>query len=213
MADPSSSRSGSWLRLQLGGAVLAATAVVGVAGYIIAGWRPLDAVYMVVITLFGVGYGEVRAIESDGLRIFTIVLIVAGCSALIYILGGVFQLITEGELNRALGRRRMTKEIEQLKDHVIVCGFGRIGRALTDALQAGGKPFVVVDREPARLEEAMACGAPVFEGDATSEETLEAVGIARAHTLATVLPSDALNVFITLTARNLNPELQILARG
>jgi len=203
----------SWNRLKLGAGVLGAVAVVGVAGYVAAGWRLLDAVYMVVITLFGVGYGEVRTIESDGLRMFTIVIIVAGCSALIYILGGVFQLITEGELNRALGRRRMTKDIEKLTEHVIVCGYGRIGRVLARALTAGDVPFVVVDRNAERLGEAAADGALVFEGDATSEETLLAAGIERARTLATVLPSDALNVFITLTARNLHRDLQIIARG
>lgn len=214
MSSPSANLpTTSWNRLKLGAGVLALTVTVGVAGYVIAGWRVLDAVYMVVITVFGVGYGEVQAIDSDALRVFTIVLIVAGCSALIYILGGVFQLITEGELNRALGRRRMTKEIGKLSGHVVICGWGRIGRVLGDALAVSGGTYVVVDSDPGRLESAAAAGATVFEGDATAEETLQAVGIERARTLATVLPSDALNVFITLTARTLNAELQIVARG
>lgn len=205
--------SGSWNRLKFGTTVLVATVVAGVTGYVLAGWRWLDAVYMVVITVFGVGYGEVRTIDSDGLRVFTMLLIIAGCSALIYILSGVFQLITEGELNRALGRRRMTKEISKLNGHVIICGFGRIGRVLSAELTSGGLPYVVVDTDARRVVEAAGSGALVFEGDASAEATLQAVGIERAHALATVLPSDALNVFITLTARNLNEKLLIIARG
>jgi voltage-gated potassium channel len=179
----------------------------------IAGWRLLDAVYMVVITIFGVGYGEVRATESDGLRIFTICLIVSGCSALVYIMGGIFQLITEGELNRALGRRRMTKDIDALKDHVIICGFGRIGRVLSDSFGQARMPFVVIDQDARRLEEAKSAGVLTCEGDASQEQVLEAAGVMRARALATVLPNDALNVFITLTARALNPRLTIVARG
>lgn len=202
----------SWTRLKLGAVILAVVGVAGVVGYRLAGWSLLDAIYMVVITVFGVGYGEVRPMTPE-VRIFTIGLIVSGCSALIYIMGGLFQLITEGELNRALGRRRMTKYIGKLERHVIICGFGRIGRVLAEALRADGVDCVVVDQDMQRLERAAAAGAHVFEGDATLETTLEAAGIARARTLASVLPSDALNVFIALTARNLNPRLQIIARG
>lgn len=98
-------------RMLVGALVLLFTASSGIAGYTAAGWNLIDAIYMVVITIFGVGYGEVRHLESDGLRIFTICLIVAGCSALIYIMGGFFQLITEGEINRVLGRHRMQRQI------------------------------------------------------------------------------------------------------
>jgi voltage-gated potassium channel len=193
--------------------VLLCTSIIGVSGYLIAGWRLLDALYMVVITIFGVGYGEVRAMESDGLRVFTIGLIISGCSALVYIMGGMFQLITEGELNRALGRRRMTKEIDALEGHVIVCGFGRIGRVLAHSFRQARVPFVVIDQDARRVEDAAGFGVLVFEGDATQEQTLEAAGITRARALATVLPNDALNVFITLTARSLAPKLSIIARG
>jgi voltage-gated potassium channel len=193
--------------------VLLCASAIGVAGYLIAGWRLLDALYMVVITIFGVGYGEVRAMESDNLRIFTIGLIISGCSALVYIMGGMFQLITEGELNRALGRRRMTKEIDALEGHVIVCGFGRIGRVLAESFRRARVPFVVIDQDARRVEDAAGFGVLVFEGDATQEQTLEAAGITRARALATVLPNDALNVFITLTARTLAPKVTIIARG
>jgi voltage-gated potassium channel len=200
-------------RMLAGALLLAVTGATGVVGYMLAGWSLLDAVYMVVITIFGVGYGEVRHLESTGLRIFTMAFIVAGCSALIYIMGGFFQLITEGEINRALGRHRMNKQIANLTDHVIICGFGRIGRILVRELMQANKVCVVVDPDVARATEARTCGALVLEGDATQDDVLRTAGIERASALATVLPNDALNVFITLTARSLNAKLRVIARG
>lgn len=199
-------------RIFAGGAVLGATSVVAVIGYVLAGWDLLDAIYMVVITIFGVGYGEVRVMEPS-MRIFTIAVILVGCSSLIYILGGVFQMITEGEINRALGKRKMLKDIEGLTGHTIVCGFGRMGQVLADALRQGNVPCVVVERSTEKQAEAVEAGFHVVDGDATRDETLEKAGIARARALATVLPDDALNVFITLSARALNPDLLIVARG
>jgi voltage-gated potassium channel len=200
-------------RIAGGAMFLALTSIVGTVGYMIAGWDFLDAVYMVVITIFGVGYGEVRHLESTGVRIFTMLFIVAGCSGLIYIMGGFFQMITEGEINRALGRHRMNKQIASLSDHVIICGFGRIGRILVRELTQAQRTCVVVDTDPARAAEARALGALVLEGDATQDDVLTSAGIERASALATVLPNDALNVFITLTARSLNAKLRVIARG
>jgi len=197
----------------IGALFLLLTATTGVIGYVVAGWNLLDAVYMVVITIFGVGYGEVRHLESNGLRIFTMGFIVSGCSALIYIMGGFFQMITEGEINRALGRHRMQKQISTLNQHVIICGFGRIGRILVRELTQAGKSVVVVDTVAARCADALEAGALVLEGDATLDSTLRLAGIDRALALATVLPNDALNVFITLTARSLNTSLRLIARG
>lgn len=168
---------------------------------------------MVVITIFGVGYGEVKPISEPGLRLFTMFVIVAGTSSAVYIVGGFLQMVTEGEINRALGARRMTKEIKTLEHHIIICGFGRMGVLLARRLQEAGRSLVVVDREEERIQQAQALGYLVRLGDATDERILEEAGIARAAALATVLPNDAVNVFITLTARNLNPKLMILARG
>jgi voltage-gated potassium channel len=205
---------GSSGRRMLGGAIcLAITSVVGTLGYMMSGWGFLDALYMVVITIFGVGYGEVRHLESPGLRVFTMGFIICGCSALVYIMGGFFQMITEGEINRALGRHRMNKQIASLKDHVIICGFGRIGRILVRELGQAGKRCVVVDTNAGRASEAQLAGALVLEGDATQDAVLRMAGIDRAMALATVLPNDALNVFITLTARSLNAGLRVIARG
>lgn len=187
--------------------------VIGVAGYLMAGWNVLDAIYMVVITIFGVGYGEVNSIEEPVLRIFTMVLIVAGCSGLIYILSGLVQMITEGELNRMMGSRRMTKEIKRMNNHTIICGFGRLGQVLAAELHEANEPFVVVDMNEKRVNEAAEAGWVVFQGDASDEAVLDQAGIARAKTLATVLPQDAINVFITLTARTQNPTIMIVARA
>ncbi|HSN81891.1 MAG TPA: potassium channel family protein, partial [Polyangiales bacterium] len=199
-------------RIAQGFIVLGVVCAFAVAGYVLTGWSLSDAVYMVTITIFGVGYGEVRPVAGE-VRWLTIGVIVLGCSSLIYILGGFFQLIAEGELNRLLGSRRMKKTIEELTDHVIVCGLGRIGRVLRADLEAGGATVVFVDIDAERVSAAVEHGSLALAGDATSDEVLLEAGVKRARALVTVLPNDALNVFITLTARNLNPDLRIIARA
>jgi len=199
-------------RIAQGFIVLGAVCAFAVAGYVLTGWSLSDAIYMVTITIFGVGYGEVRPVAGE-VRWLTIGVIVVGCSSLIYILGGFFQLIAEGELNRLLGSRRMKKTIEELSDHVIVCGLGRIGRVLRADLESGGATVVFVDNDAERVSAAVEQGSFALVGDATSDEVLLQAGVKRARALATVLPNDALNVFITLTARNLNPDLRIIARA
>lgn len=185
----------------------------GGVGYMIAGWPASDAFYMVFITIFGVGYGEVRPVTSPELRAFTVTLIVGGYGAAIYAVGGFVQLITEGEVNRALGARRMTKGISSLKAHTIICGFGRIGRILAAELERAGASFVVVDRDTAKIVEAEARGHLVVTGDAAREDILAAAGIDRATVLAAVLPSDAANVFVTLTATGMNRSIEVIARA
>ncbi len=199
-------------RIAQGFLVLGAVCVTAVLGYLAVGWSLSDAIYMVAITIFGVGYGEVRPVVGE-IRWFTIGVIVLGCSSLIYILGGFFQLIAEGELNRLLGSRKMKKTIEELSDHVIVCGLGRIGRVLKKDLEASHATVVFVDNNADRVNAAVEQGAYALTGDATSDAVLLQAGVTRARALATVLPDDALNVFITLTARNLNPNLRIIARA
>lgn len=204
---------GPFRRIQTGLIIFGITLIIAVLGYVWAGWGFLDSIYMVVITIFGVGYGEVRPLLDPHLKVFTIVVIIAGTSASVYTVGGFVQLIAEGEIKRALGTRRMSLGIESLKNHVIICGFGRIGQVLAHELRQNRKPFVVIDHNPERVAQAEALGYWVRMGDATEEEVLEAVGLRRAQVLATVLRSDAANVFITLTSRSLNPSLSIVARG
>lgn len=189
------------------------TCVLATIGYMMAGWNVMDAIYMVTITIFGVGYGEVHPIETPQLRMMTILLIVFGYGSAIYTGGGLVQMLMEGEINRALNNRRMTKGIEELRDHAIVCGFGRAGSILVKDLQAAGKPFVVIDQDDDKLAAAEQLHCLVLQGNATEDEVLLSAGVQNASVLATVLPDDAANVFITLTARVLNPDVEIIARA
>lgn len=199
-------------RIQRGAVALAVIFAIAVVGYRLAGWSWLDAIYMVAITISTVGYSEVGPM-SPAVRMLTLGVIVFGISASVYTFGGFIQLLAQGELQRALGLLRMTREIEHLKGHIIVCGFGRIGRTLCQELHRERRQFVVVDNSEARVIEAQQLQFHVATGDATDEAVLERMGIARAATLLTTLPDDAANVFIALTARNLNPKLNIIARA
>ncbi|MEM8544273.1 MAG: NAD-binding protein, partial [Cyanobacteria bacterium P01_H01_bin.119] len=161
----------------------------------------------------GVGYGEVKPLESPALRVFTILVIVAGAISVAYTISGFVQSITEGEIHRALNLKRMNQEIENLENHVIICGFGRIGQMLAAKLIEERRRFVVIDNDPERIALARDRGYLMYQGNATDETSLQAAQIHRASALATVLPSDAANVFITLTAREMNSSLMLLARG
>ncbi|PIG93614.1 potassium channel protein [Gloeocapsopsis sp. IPPAS B-1203] len=203
----------SFRNIVLGAIAFVSTIIIAVMGYVLAGWSLLDAVYMSAITIFGVGYGEVRPITSPALRVFTILVIVAGYTSVVFIVGGVVQMVTEGEINKALHSRRREREMDKLQQHVIICGFGRIGEILARRLARVNQPFIVIDGSGDRIAKAEAKGYLVKQGNAADETILHAAGIQRAKALATVLPDDAVNVFITLTARELNPDLQIIARG
>ena len=186
---------------------------VAMLGYMVSGWSVLDSLYMVVITIFGVGYGEVHPVTTPGLRWLTIGLIVCGYVAIIYTVGGFAQLLIDGEFRKMLRMRRMQREIEQLRHHVVICGFGRMGSKLAEALATRGKPLIVIDQDSARVEEARSCGCLAVHGNATEEATLRSVNIENAGTLATVLSDDVSNLFITITAHEMNPRLEILARA
>lgn len=203
----------SMQRIVTGLVLVAMTCGISIGVYWAAGWDLLDAIYMVVITIFGVGYGEVRPLTDPRLKIFTMILVIAGCSSGAYVIGGFVQMVAEGEINRFLGARRMTKGIDQLKDHTIICGYGRVGQIIARELHELKYPFVIVDTNAERLSQAEGKGFLVLVGDAAEEQTLLMAGIERAKQLATVLPDDTMNVFITLTARDLNANLEIIARG
>ncbi|MGF1513998.1 MAG: potassium channel family protein [Elainellaceae cyanobacterium] len=203
----------SFQRIVTGGIFFCLTIVVAVIGYTLFGWTVSDAFYMVIITIFGVGYGEVQPLETPAERFFTVLVILAGFISVAYIVGGFVQMLMEGEINHALDARRKAQGMEQLSEHVIVCGFGRTGQVLARQLKQESKTFVVLDQDPERIGKAEALGYLAYIGNATDEDALQTVGIARARALATVLPDDAANVFITLTARELNPKLIVIARG
>ena len=204
--------SPSLRRILRGVIALSVVFVLSVLGYKLAGWSWTDSLYMVVITISTIGYGEIGPM-TPGLRLFTVLVIVCGLTASGYALGGLFQLALVGEIENYLGQRRMMHDIEHLQQHTILCGYGRIGHILSDELHRDGERFVVIERDERAVAEARQSGYLVLAGDATEEATLEAAGIQRARCLVTALPDDAANVFITLTARNLNGQLRIIARG
>jgi len=193
--------------------MVATTIVFGVTAYQwIEGWSFLDSLYMVVITLSTVGFAEVQPLSPGG-EIITIGIIVLGLASVSLVVGQVTRLIVEGELRQVLGKRRMQKDIGKLSNHVIVCGYGRVGRVTCLELARAGEPFVVIDNSEtvqARLEED---GSLAISGDATEESTLEVAGIARAKSLILALPSEADNVYVTLLAKQRFPDLFVLARG
>ena len=185
----------------------------GTAGYmVIEGWDVLDAFYMTVITMGTVGYGEVHEISKTG-RLFTILLIFFGVGFFVYLAGVVVQFMVEGRIRAILGRRSLEKKIDRLKDHYIVCGYGRIGRVLCKNLQRKPLDLVVIERNRELI--------PVMDkdkilyvcGDVSDESNLIKAGIKRAKGLVAVLATDADNVFLVLTARQLNPDLYIVARA
>ncbi len=182
-------------------------------GYVVCGWAWLDSFYMVVITIFSIGYREIQPVDSLAERWLTILLIITGYAAVIYTVGGFVQLVIDGELRRVLGVRRMQKDIEKLSGHIIICGFGRMGTKLAEALALRGRPLIVVDQDPNRVDAALAHGCLAIEGNATEESTLRSAGVERASILTTVLSDDVANLFITLTAHDLNDQLEILARA
>jgi voltage-gated potassium channel len=192
---------------------LLAVFVVSVVGYLTFGWSLIDSVYMVVITMFGVGFGEVHPLITVWQKIFTMLVIIGGTSAVVFVIGEIIRFIAEGEVLKAIAELKKSRQVEGVSQHAIICGYGRIGQILAHDLAAYGFPFVVVDKDDERLAIAEAAGYLFVKGSATEEETLIQAGAERAHALATVLPQDTLNVFITLTARNLNRNLRIIARG
>jgi voltage-gated potassium channel len=187
--------------------------VFGTAGYmLIEGWSLIDALYMTVITLATVGFGEVHPTSEAG-RIFTIVLIILGVGFCLYVVGSILQFLVEGRIRIILGRRKLDKQINQLKNHYIVCGYGRMGRGLCRYLAQKLLNFVVIEQNPDRIAALDEDGILYVMGDSTGEANLTKAGIVRASTLMAVLGSDAANVFLVLTARRRNPELFIVARA
>lgn len=186
---------------------------VGTIGYMsIEGWRLLDAAYMTVITLGTVGFREVNEL-SDGGKLFTMGLIVVGVSVLGYIVGSLAQIMFEGQIQRIMGRKKVEKQIEALTGHYIICGFGRIGSLICKEFKANGLKFVIIEKSAEAAERLEEDGYLYMKGDATLDETLLKAGINRAKGLISVVTSDTENVYITLTARGLNPDLYIMSRS
>ena len=193
--------------------ILLGILAVGTAGYIlIEGWGLLDALYMTVITIATVGYREVGELSQGG-RIFTIFIILFGVGIIAYLLGMVAQAMVDLQVRSIFGRRKLGQKIRSIKNHYIICGYGRIGRIICRELKTIGTAVVVIDSNGNATQGLEEEGIPHIVGDATSEEILIEAHIERAKGLVSVVASDADNVFITMSARGLNPELFILARA
>jgi voltage-gated potassium channel len=200
----------NWIVVLGGGVALIVT--VGTIGFIwIEHYSPFDAFYMTLITITTVGYEEVHPLSFYG-RIFNSFLMVTGVTMLLLAVGGMTQVIIELELTQYFGKRRTRKMIDKLEDHIIVCGFGRVGRGAARELQRAGVPFLIVDKSEDRVEWAMRDGMLGVLADATDDETLQHAGILRAKGLIATLQSDADNLFVILSAKALRPELQVSAR-
>lgn len=185
----------------------------GTVGYaIIEDWSTFESLYMTVITLATVGFKEVHDLSRDG-KIFTIILIIFGTGNIAYTIGSMIQFMVEGQLRKLLGRKKLQKKIQNLKGHYIVCGYGRIGRLVSREFASKPIPFIVVEQKPEHCQRLEEEGHLFVQGDATHDDVLEKAGIRQAAGLITAVTSDSENVFITLTARGMNPELFILARA
>jgi len=187
--------------------------MLGTVGYrVVEGWTLGEALYMTVITITTVGFQEVHPLSPEG-RVFTMFLALGGVFTVFYAASAVIRGIVSGEVGGEVGRQRMERMLEELKDHVIVCGYGRMGRLVCGEFSSLQMPFVIVERQASLLEGfALPHGIPLH-GDATTDEVLRRAGVDRAKTLVTVAASDADNLYITMSARLLSERLYIVARA
>ena len=192
---------------------IAATLIIGTVGFAVVEHYPLfDGFYMTLTTMTTVGYTEIHPLSRAG-RIFNSFLIFFGVSTILIAIGAMTQTIIELEFGDAIGKRRNKRMIEKLKDHFIICGFGRVGRGAAAELRHAGASFVVVDINPERVERAIRAGMLAVAADSTHDETLRQLGIDRARGLVAALATDADNLFVLLSAKGLNPRIFVAARA
>jgi len=196
-------------RIQLALLMVLGVILAGTIGYVVLGFGVLDAVYQTVTTISTVGFREIHPLDAAG-KIFTIVLILAGVGTALYAFGVVIETLVEGHLRRDFERRRMERNIARMTGHTIVCGWGRVGRAVGSYLAGQGAKVVVVDVDPVR---AAQIPHPALIGDVTDDEVLRKAGLMRARALVAAINTDAENVYVTLSARALRPDLVIVARA
>jgi voltage-gated potassium channel len=196
-------------RIQLALLAVLGVMIAGSVGYVLLGFSVLDAVYQTVTTISTVGFREIHPLTATG-KIFTIVLILAGVGTALYAFSVTLETLVEGHLRQHLGRRRMEREIARMTGHAIVCGWGRVGRAVGEYLAGQGAELVVVDND---AERSGAVPYPALTGDVTDDDVLRKAGIMRARSLVAAINTDAENVFVTLSARALRPDLVIVARA
>lgn len=200
-------------RLILSLAMLLGVLVVATAGYtLIEGWSISDSAYMSVITLSTVGFKEVRDLTPDG-RMWTIVVVLLGVGVAGFALSSLQALVVSGDMRKVLGRRKLRTRIGQLSGHTIICGYGRMGRLIASELREARREIVVIDNAQEATRYAEEAGISYIVGNAEEEDVLRNAGLMTAGALITVLPSDADNVYVTLTARSLRDRITIIARA
>ncbi len=201
------------IRIALIAGIIAIILCIGTAGFrIIEGYTVFDAFYMTLITITTVGYTEVHTLDRAG-RIFNSFLIFFGVSAMFLAVGAMTQTIFELELDSSYAKRRKTKLLMKLNNHFIVCGFGRVGRSASNELLRTSVPFVIIDRNPQRVEAAVKAGMLAVVADATRDDCLREAGIQRAAGFIAALPTDAENLYVILSAKALNPRLTVVTRA
>lgn len=168
--------------------------------------------YLTIITVFTVGYGDVVPIHPTG-KVFTVFLVITSVSFVMYTFSKITETMIEGEIRGIFRRRKMNQHVARLHDHYLVCGFGRIGREICKILEENDRSFVVIDNDPEVIHDVEELHYLAYEGEASDDDVLLSAGIKRATGLVSVVSTDADNLYITLTARGLNPELYILARS
>ncbi|HMF57179.1 MAG TPA: NAD-binding protein [Pyrinomonadaceae bacterium] len=192
---------------------MAAALAVGTTGFhLVEGWTWEDSLYMSVLTVTTVGYGEVQPMHPAG-RAFAIAFMLVGVSIVAYSLSAAVRSVVESEMVATFGERRLTKKMSKLRNHFIICGAGRVGAHLIRDIERAGDLFVVIENDPAKVSPMSDRGVIVLVRDATLEDALIEAGVERARGLAACLPKDADNVYVVLTARGLNPDLHIVARA
>ena len=200
-------------RLAYSVAALAGAATLGTVGYIlIEGWTLSDSLFMTVMTVTTVGYGSPQPLTPWGQR-FTTFFMIVGVGTTGYALSNAIQVLVQSEILSTLGARRRHREMNKLQDHYIICGVGRIGMRIIREMQRADVPFVAIESNQQKIANLVGRGTLVIVGDATLDETLREAGVERARGLAACLPDDADNVYVVLSARNLNRELYIVARA
>lgn len=208
-----SQKPASLRRLGTAGLILLGVMITGTTGYmLIEGWSFIDALYMTVITIGTVGFQEVHKLSTAG-RVFTVFLIMGGVAGAGYTLGRIVEFMIEGYFTDMWGGRTMKKRIDQLNNHYIVCGFGRVGEQVAREFKRQNAPFVVLDNNPLVQKYLDQEDVLYIAGDASDEKVLMQAGIERAKGLISVVDNDADNVYVTLTARALRPDLFIIARS
>lgn len=202
-----------WGRARLLGLMVIGATVYGVVGYmVIEHWSFLDAFYMTILALSTVGFREVHALDGGGV-VFTITLIMLGVAIVLVTVSVISVWVSDQQLGLVRRRRRMEKRADAMHDHVIVCAYGRVGRAVARDLDAAGAQFLVIDIDEDLVPRMLDDQVDYLIGDPSSEPLLEAAGVARARGLVCAVDSDATNVYITLVARSMNPDLLIVARA